>query len=105
MKFALALALALSGGAARAQDGGAPAVVDVEFAEVRQPDGGVVLVSGGAWLSDYTLITAAQREQRLDAENKALRAAPPPPSPPALVALIVLTAAAGYVGGLLTPRP
>lgn len=102
MSRAIALALALSGGAARAQDGGAPAVVDVEFAEVRQPDGGVVLVSGGAWLRDDVLLERAN-----DIKNPAPKPVPtpPPPSAPVVVLTAVAAALAGYVGGLLTPRP
>lgn len=99
---ALALALALSGGAARAQDGGLPAVVDVELAELRQPDGGVVLVTGGAWLRDDVLLERAN-----DLKNPAPKPvpAPSPPSAPVVVLTAVAAALAGYVAGLLTPRP
>lgn len=97
---AIALALALSGGAARGQDGGLPAVVDVERAELHQPDAGVVLVTGGAWLRDDILLARAEDLQRPPAPSPT-----PPPSPAVLVVTAVLSALAGYVGGLLTPRP
>lgn len=97
---ALFLALALSGGAARGQDGGLPAVVDVERAELHQPDGGVMLVTGGAWLRDDILLARAQDLQRPPSPSPT-----PPPAPAALVVTAIISALAGYVGGLLTPRP
>lgn len=102
MSRAIVLALALSGGAARAQDGGLPAVVDVELATLHQPDGGVVLVTGGAWLRDDVLLERAN-----DLKNPAPKPVPtsPPPSAPVVVLTAVAAALAGYVAGLLTPRP
>jgi hypothetical protein len=100
---ALALALALSGGAARAQDGGLPAVVDVELATLHQPDGGVVLVTGGAWLRDDVLLERANNLKHPPAPAPA-PATPPPPAQ-VVIATAVIAALAGYVGGLLTPRP
>lgn len=61
----LALLLALP---ARADD-----VIDVERAEL-VTDGGVVLVTGGAWVSTPRLVTLAQERVQCREENKALRA-------------------------------
>lgn len=72
----LAVLLVLPGGAARAQDAGTPPgpdVVDVELAQVQQPDGGVLSLRGGCWLSDGRCLGAARELAALRAENAHLR--------------------------------
>lgn len=80
-------------------DAGVINVVDVERAEIVQPDAGVVLVTGGAWLSDSLLISRAE-------ELKAARSTPQPmvmPTPALGVAVAIgAVALVAFVGGAAT---
>ena len=80
-------------------DAGVINVVDVERAEIVQPDAGVVLVTGGAWLSDSLLIGRAE-------ELKAARSTPQSvvmPMPALGVAVAIgAVALVAFVGGAAT---
>lgn len=81
-------------------DAGVINVVDVERAEIVQPDAGVVLVTGGAWLSDSLLISRAE-------ELKSARSTPLQPMAmptPALGVAVAIGAVAlvAFVGGAAT---
>jgi len=102
----LAIALAVSGGAAQGSDGGLDApllAAGVRSGALELDDGRAVLVDGGVWLSDALALERAKDLERLAAENKALKAAPVVP-PPVFVVALVLVATAAYVGGIFTPR-
>lgn len=89
----LVLALSLAS-PVRAQD-----VVDVELATVTQRDGGVLLLHGGAWLSDAKTLATAR-------ELAAARAAQPTPAQLALAMGlgVLLGAAAGVAVSRSTTR-
>ena len=52
-------------------------VIDVERAEITTPDGGIVSVTGGAWLSDISVEVKSKEIVRLRAENEQLKKEPP----------------------------
>lgn len=105
MTRALALVLVLSGGAARARDGGAPEgeglVLEVASGVVTVPSGAVRSIDAGVYLDEAAAVRAARELAALRAEAAALRRQAPPAAPGALVLLAVVCLAGGFAAGLL----
>lgn len=80
-----------------------PRVIDVETAAVVQPDGGIVSVTGGAWISDERLTHVSGELVRLRTENAELKKAPPPVTGTgiliAVIVGLVVGAGLGAYGG------
>lgn len=104
MTHALALALLLT-----SLDGGDAPIraVGVAHGLLLLDDGRTVSVDGGVYLSDAVAIERVRYDARLEAENKALKAAPPPAVVPPIpfAVTVVVVALAAFVGGYLTPHP
>lgn len=77
----------------------AAGVIDVERAEITTPDGGVVSVTGGAWLSDVSVEVKSKEIVRLRAENEQLKKDPPQSSwwIPVVAGFLVGAVVAGVV--------
>lgn len=76
----LVLALALSGGAARAQDGGVPEglVIELKSGVVTLPSGAVRSIDAGLYLDVDAAMRSARELAALRAEVVAWRTQPPP---------------------------
>lgn len=74
-------------------------VIDVERAEITTPDGGIVSVTGGAWLSDVSVEVKSKEIVRLRAENEQLKKDPPTSSwwIPVVAGFVVGALVAGVV--------
>jgi hypothetical protein len=112
---AIVLMLVLSGGAARAQDGGAPdagvegTVLEVRSGTVELATGAIRAIGPSLVLDEAAAIGAARELASLRAEVRAWRTQPKPSPPPATPLGITIAALAGLVAGfvgclLLFPR-
>lgn len=89
-----------------AADAGADApvrAVSVRHAMIEADDGRTLFVDGGVWLAEDVARARVANEWRLDAENRALKAAPAPVPTGYLVAILA-GLGAGLVGGAFAAR-
>lgn len=109
---ALVLMLVLSGGAARAQDGGVPdagvegTVLEVRSGTVELATGAIRAIGPSLVLDEAAALGAARELASLRAEVRAWRsqpkASPPPPATPLGITIAALAGlVAGFVGCLL----